>query len=82
MDGKKEYSPGNPSKTVEIHAFSAWQEKIQTQKSYGYWKSLKNLGKHNVCGRLECKCQEAERCAPLRRAQESQCHTMEIIGKP
>ena len=37
----KKYGAPNVEKTVEIHAFPAWQEKIWTQKSYGYWETLK-----------------------------------------
>ena len=36
-------APPDLAKVAEIHAFPAWQEKIRTQKSYGYWETLINL---------------------------------------
>ena len=38
----KKYGAPNLANGVEIHAFPAWQEKIRTRKSYGYWEPLIN----------------------------------------
>ena len=44
-------------------------------------ETLRKPWELNVFSNLEGKCQEEKRCAPPRRAQRSQCHTMKIIGK-
>ena len=45
----------------------------------GLTENPSNLVKTNVSSNLEGKCQEVKRCAPLRRAQETQCHTMDTL---
>ena len=39
---KMKYGAPDLVKVVEIHAFPAWQKKIRTRKSYGYWGTLIN----------------------------------------
>ena len=48
---KIKYGTTNLAKTVEIHAFPAWQEKIQTWEPYGYWGTLINPYEYEGFGR-------------------------------